>query len=1128
MRRPERSLVGAVISMSRKTVGDLPRTEPFAETVTVTGSVADSPSPTLSAGDLPVVDPRHFAIIGEHARGGLGRILAAEDVRLGRPIAVKELLYETPESSRRFIREARMTARLQHPAIIPVYEAGRWPAGKMFYAMKLVSGRSLKEIVAGTRGIDERLALLPNLISVAEAIGYAHSKRIVHRDLKPSNIMIGEFGETVVIDWGLAKDLDEVALSRAGDEGPFRTPPDEHTIAGTVLGTPAYMPPEQAEGAEVDERADVYSLGAMLYYVLAGAAPYAGASAIATLEQVLATPPRPLELREPGVPRELATIVAKAMARQKEQRYRDGSAIAEDLRRFQTGQLVGAHRYSRTMLARRWLRRHRSSVLVAAVLLAVLAIAMVVSVRRIIRERNTAQSERALARKRAHALTLTQARTSLAVDPTATIGWLKTYPVDGREQGAARALAADAAGRGVARYVLRAPHNALGAALSPDGKNVVAGGEAEGLRAWSLQSGSVRTLPFRTTAHFIEYSPDGRWLAASGEYGRLAIWSGAGGQYRELVEHRAMIEQIAFAPDGRSLLTLDAGNTACLWDVAIGRCQPLRFANATAAYGDFDRDGTPFVVVARDRVVELWNLRARALVTRLPHGARVEMVRSALAGGMIVTAAGGRLHAWDIHRATPIVEIPTRAQRFVVSRDGRRIAEWQNDRTIVVHEIDRGSTRVLDQPQRVFTAAFSPDGTRLATGGVGGVVTVWDSEADASQTFMGHTGLISHLAFSSDGRTLVSCGNEDHTVRVWQPAATTRRVLRQRPGIVLQSSFSADGRLLATASSGGSAQVWSVSDGRSLRMEHHPDLVQDVAFSPDTKWWATASWDGTATWTNLDTGATGVLRHGARVQRVLWLPRSTTLATASMDGAISVWSIPEGTRTILGRHEGPVSRLALSPDGQSLLTAGDDATVRLWDLTSGRGRIIGRHDDGVNRAAFFPDGRSIVSAGADGSVRLWDLATGHWRVLRDRGTKLNTVIVSPNGGFVAAAGADGTIYSWNVARAMEPSVLRAHAAAIRNLAFSPDSRRLASAGYDHAVGVWSLDTGAGAILHGHEGNVIAVAFSPDGQTLATASADATVRLWASQSIELLPTGDVEFRRWLANATNFAIANSDEQ
>ena len=163
-------------------------------------------SPEQDLGELPQVDPESYVHGYEVARGGMGRIVAARDRRLRRVVAIKELIHHTADRAARFEREALITARLQHPSIVNLHEAGRWPGGQPFYAMKLVSGRSLGEVVAEPLAQGQRMALLPNLLQMAEAIGYAHQQRIIHRDLKPSNVLIGELGETVVIDWGLAKD----------------------------------------------------------------------------------------------------------------------------------------------------------------------------------------------------------------------------------------------------------------------------------------------------------------------------------------------------------------------------------------------------------------------------------------------------------------------------------------------------------------------------------------------------------------------------------------------------------------------------------------------------------------------------------------------------------------------------------------------------------------------------------------------------------------------------------------------------------------------------------------------------------------------------------------------------------
>jgi tetratricopeptide (TPR) repeat protein len=375
----------------------------------------------LAAMALPVLAPvpqDRYTIEGEVARGGMGRILRGWDEFHHRRVALKVLLRSGTEASWRFVREVAITARLQHPSIVPLYEAGRWTDGEPFFAMKLVEGRSLSLAIAQTAALKERLAFVPNLVAALEALAYAHAQGIVHRDLKPSNVLLGAYGETVVIDWGLAKAVDEAARGPAANDNapprerdPNATDEDsparaETTVAGSALGTPSYMPPEQARGEPVDARADVYSLGAMLYHLFAGNAPYRGKTSREILMQLLEGPPEPLAARVPELAPDLAAIVDKAMARNPSDRYPSAEQMAADLKRFTAGQLVSAHTYSVTERAGRWVRRRRAVVATASAFAVALLITGGVSVRRVVRERDRADAAKTVAeRERATAVT---------------------------------------------------------------------------------------------------------------------------------------------------------------------------------------------------------------------------------------------------------------------------------------------------------------------------------------------------------------------------------------------------------------------------------------------------------------------------------------------------------------------------------------------------------------------------------------------------------------------------------------------------------------------------------------------------------------------------------------------------
>jgi|GEM_PF-2719793 len=316
----------------------------------VPGSTVDGGEPQDAA--LSTELAGRYATLEASGQGGMGKVYLVRDAQLGREVALKELLPRgavgSPESEEeekvalaRFTREARVTAQLQHPAITPVYELGRRTDGSYYYTMKHVRGRTLAQALKDAKTLDDRLRLLPNFVDLCHAIAFAHSRGVIHRDIKPANVMVGDFGETVVVDWGLAKvkGIVEAMGTASSSAKPVDGVVNEaqgdgfQTMHGTALGTPAYMPPEQAQGliGTLDQRSDIYSLGAVLYEILAGRRPFAGASAREILSEVLTKPPMPLAKVDPAIPLEYARICERAMSRLPEERPASASELADQV-----------------------------------------------------------------------------------------------------------------------------------------------------------------------------------------------------------------------------------------------------------------------------------------------------------------------------------------------------------------------------------------------------------------------------------------------------------------------------------------------------------------------------------------------------------------------------------------------------------------------------------------------------------------------------------------------------------------------------------------------------------------------------------------------------------------------------
>jgi serine/threonine protein kinase len=300
--------------------------------------------------EWPDLSETRYELRRELDRGGMGVVYAAHDRELHREVALKVLATAVADadSATRLRREARIIAGLEHPGIVPVHDVGTLPDGRVFYAMKLVSGQRLDALVRDRPPLTERLRVF---LRVCEPVAFAHAHGVIHRDLKPENVMVGPFGEVLVMDWGVAKKLgpDEDGERSPGGRSPAVAGGTAH---GTVVGTPAWMAPEQARGdvEHTDARADVYALGAILYFLLTGRAPGAVGGDVA--EQATRTwvgyaGDRPMEVLpvrrlDPEVPRPLEAICRKALAAEPQGRYATAADLAGDIASFTSGSSVSA------------------------------------------------------------------------------------------------------------------------------------------------------------------------------------------------------------------------------------------------------------------------------------------------------------------------------------------------------------------------------------------------------------------------------------------------------------------------------------------------------------------------------------------------------------------------------------------------------------------------------------------------------------------------------------------------------------------------------------------------------------------------------------------------------------------
>jgi WD40 repeat protein/serine/threonine protein kinase len=785
---------------------------------------------TRSVGTATAAGQR-FRILRPHARGGLGQVSVARDEELGREVALKEIQdrhADNVESRLRFLLEAEITGGLEHPGIVPVYGLGKYDDGRPYYAMRFIQGDSLKEAIerfhnadAAPRNPGERALamrqLLGRFVDVCEAIEYAHSRAVLHRDLKPGNIMLGKYGETLVVDWGLAKPLDRPELAISTGERALRPASasgSAPTQMGSALGTPQYMSPEQAAGHldRLGTASDVYSLGATLYCLLTGRAPFEGVDVGTVLQRVQRgefPPPRQVKRQ---VPEALEAICLKAMALQPERRYASARALADDVEHWLADEPVSAWREPWLVTARRWLGRHRTlvtataaTIVAATVLLSAATVLLVAAYRQAdeyaraeTRERRRAeaaekQALEALAESHQRLVRLTTGQGLQLLDEGDLLGslpWLaEALKLD---EGHATREAIDRlrlasvlqqAPRIAAVWVHEGPVNA--ATFSADGRFVATASADGSARVWDTVSRGPVGSPLKHAGelHHVAFSPDGRYVVTASADHTARVWNAASGTpVTPPLRHEREVLYALFSADNNHVLTASADGTARIWDCTTGQQlgQPLTH-DGPVVHASFSPNGQSIVTASLDKTAQVWDAATGApRGSPLRHQSGVRHAAFSPDGRWIVTAGEDRLaRVWDVESGRSIGAPLAHREEVndaAFSHDGRRIITAINDYTARVWNAADGRpvTPPLQHNHWVHAAAFSPDGQRVVTASEDQTARLWDAETGRPLSPpLSHGNGVRCAQFSPDGRRVLTAGL-DAAVRIWEPSLSSR------------------------------------------------------------------------------------------------------------------------------------------------------------------------------------------------------------------------------------------------------------------------------------------------------------------------------------------------------------------
>lgn len=997
----------------------------------------------------------HYEVMQTLGRGAFGIVFKAFDERLHRYVAIKVLdpqLATTSPPRKRFLREARAAAAVKHENVVQVYAVEEQPLPYM--VMEFVDGKSLQELMDGTGPLE-----LPDILKLgrqmAAGLAAAHEKGLIHRDIKPGNILTesGVEKRVKITDFGLARAADDASLTRTG----------------IISGTPMYMAPEQALGMQLDHRADLFSLGSVLYQMACGRPPFRASTTVAVLRRVADETPRPIQDILPSVPDWFCRIVEKLHAKRPEDRIQSAREVAE-LFASSPEELSRSGKTAppNTDLQRSFPTVSRNMVIGGAVTALVLLLGFaelfgVTTFFKRVRSETAgemirpSQKENVPEKNGGETPSKTNEAPPVAEEkgrvPADSLRREDISPVvlstlGGGDPAKSPADLVSVFGEGrfrVSGIAARSP------SFSPDSKTLAVSSENE-VHLFDVQTGERRAILTGFGAVFCtRFSPDGKLLAVSDIVVRVIdVATG-------IVLHtlpppvHSNLTMLFFTPDGKHIISgAQLGSETAVWDVKTGelvrKLPPLLYGVGKGADGES-------IVLARepdDERINVYSPETGKLLFAGPKWPKLrwpeEIVGTSIGndGKQLALGSPTRVAVWELEKiktdsdAKPLFEKETpggwvcfenrsgRLWTHVFSSIGNvkespRCWDPATGEQVASIELTSGDSEVWH--------ALSPDDSMLyASPASRTFLQVYNTRTGKPLIdFHGHAREVLSVAYSPDGRWVAS-GGRDCTTRIWDVATgKEKHVLTDHSGQIYSVAFNHDGSRVLARDGNGNISLWKTVEGTRVWTARPGDGEwQQARFSPNGRTIAVANRLGGVAFLRASTGETfrtwQTIHRDATV-RVAFSPDGSQVATSGMDSRVVVTDFETG-KTI---HEftdskTPVDAIEYSEDGKQLIGGSHepDAAIRIWDLTTGEPELI-RYKNSIYSLSLH--GQLLVSCGRDRSVRLWNLADSERNsvVLSSLAAETpHRVAISPDERYVASANLDGTVHIYRLNQANEP------------------------------------------------------------------------------------------------------------